>query len=326
MSGSWQSLNNPAPFNIDRCCCSPRRRHVPRIRNPQLAQVRARQRLGLHQRHLAHLGPMPNNAPAGAERPADAPLYFASAVLRDGTGCSAPAASTTAAVPEPTADRRDLRSRDRCLDTDRDPAGLDEYWRCGVVRIAGRSGCCSATPTRTPDPTATAIWDPESGTGRPAGTVSIDSEEGWTLSARWHGARGAVHQRPERAEIRDRYQSVGRRRKHRPTLPENPSTCLRSYMRWAPDPVAGRPRVRDRASGHTALYTPPNTVPTIPGHGRRPGHSVERGRQANGRGRGPAWPAAERQRALRRRSDRDSGGDAGFATPTEFFEFPTQLR
>jgi hypothetical protein len=323
MPGSWQSLNNKPNVNIDAMLLLTD------------GSIMCHQYLTSNWFRLVPdehsdyangtwipISPMPKNAPAGQNGPANAPLYFASAVLRDGrlfcaggeyNGASG-ADLLAAELYDPTTD----------LWT---PIATPPTWTHigdgpSCVLPDGRLllGCADTNSA----PTATAIWDPGSGSWSVGGnSLDDDSEEGWTLLP--DGTVLAVQctniPNAEKYVIATN-QWVGAGHTGQ-TLPGNPVNVPPVIYEMGPQILLTDGRVfAIGASGHTALYTPPNTTPTDPGSWAA----------------GPDFPA-DSNGNLKAAVDAPacllpngnvlccvgaialSGGDAGFSTPAEFFEF-----
>jgi hypothetical protein len=86
MPGTWQSLNNKSNVNIDAMLLLT----DGSVMCHQYLTAKWFRLLPDNDSDYANgtwipISPMPNNAPVGQNGPANAPLYFASAVLRDGT-------------------------------------------------------------------------------------------------------------------------------------------------------------------------------------------------------------------------------------------------
>ena len=179
---------------------------------------------------------------------------------------------------------------------------LDPDWRCFLVRVAGRSAAAGTNINSFP--TATAIWDPESGSWSAGGnSLDLNSEEGWTLL-------------PDATVLAVQCVDIPNAQKYVIATKQwvsagNTGATLRETghvppvsMRWA-----RRSCCRTAASSPLAPADIPrsirrHTVPTDPGHlGARPGLPWA-GAASDGRGRRARLPSAERQCTLRRRSDR----------------------
>ena len=322
MPGSWQSLNNNANVNIDAMLLLTG------------GSVMCHEYLTVNWFRLVPdehsdyangtwipISPMPNNAPAFQNGPANAPLYFASAVLRDGTVFCAGGEDNAvyngvdllaAEIYDPTTDVWT-------------PIATPPTWTnigdgASCVLPDGRVllGCANTNP----DANATAIWDPESATWSAGGDgLDSDSEEGWTLL-------------PDGTVLAVQCSSIPDAQKYviatnswvsagviPVTLPKAPAPIYVPEM--GPQVLLPDGRVfAIGATGHTALYTPPTTTPTDPGTWAA----------------GPDFPA-DSNGNLKAALDAPAcllpngnvlccvgpialtGGDTGFSTPSEFYEF-----
>lgn len=268
MPGSWQPLQNQPKFNVDAMLLltdgsimcheyltSNWHRLVP-DRNSDYAK-------GTFQ----PMAPMPNNAPASQNGPANAPLYFASAVLRDGTVFCAGGE-----------DNGGFNGVELLAAEIYDP--VTDVWTpiatpVGWTQIGDASSCVLpdgrillGNDNANSLPQATAIWDPESGSWSAGGnSLDLNSEEGWTLlpdgtvlcvqclnvpnvqkyviaTNIWVGAGTTVQ-----------------------TLPGDPEVAIGGTIyEMGPQILMPNGKVfAIGASGHTGIYTPPTTVPTDPG-------------------------------------------------------------
>ncbi len=189
------------------------------------------------------VSPMPNNAPVSQNGPANAPLYFASAVLRDGTVFCAGGEDNgvyngvdllAAEIYDPT---------DRHLDTDRDAAEVDQHWRRRLLRAAGWA---PAPGLRQYQLRRQRDGDLGPGIGQLVGRrrrSRFRFRGGLDAASRRHRAGGSMQQHPRRAEICDRNQQLGQRRRD----PRYPAAGSRSRL-CAGDGTAnfaaGRARLR----------------------------------------------------------------------------------
>lgn len=266
MPGVWQSLNNKPAFDVDAMLLltdgsvmcheyqtSNWHKLVP-DKNSDYANGT-----------WDSLSPMSNNAPLGQNGPANAPLYFASAVLRDGTVFCA--GGEYNGVP-----LSDLLAAELY-----DP--VTDVWT-PIATPAGWTNIGDASSCVLPDgrlllgncdtnmvPTATAIWDPESGTWSEGGnSLDLNSEEGWTLLP--DGTVLAVQcvnvPNAQKYVIAiNQWVNAGNTGS---TLPGRPINVPPVIYEMGPQILLPDRRVfAIGASGHTALYTPPTTVPTDPG-------------------------------------------------------------
>jgi Kelch motif len=267
------------------------------------------------------LSTMPNNAPAIQNGPANAPLYFASAVLRDGTVFCAGGEDNgayngvdllAAEIYDPTTDTWT-------------PIATPPKWTnigdgASCVLPDGRVllGCANTNF----DANATAIWDPESGSWSAGGDgLDSDSEEGWTLL-------------PDGTVLAVQCSSIPNAQKYviatnswvsagviPVTLPQAPAPIYVPEM--GPQILLPDGRVfAIGASGHTALYTPPTTTPTDPGTwAAGPDFPVDSHGNLKAALDAPACLLPNGNVLCCVGAIALSGGDAGFSTPAEFYEF-----
>lgn len=267
MPGSWQPLNNKATFDVDAMLlltdgsvmC-----HEYRTLNWHKLVPDKDSDYANGTWHT--LSPMPNNAPAGENGPANAPLYFASAVLRDGTVFCAGGELNGPINLDVEVLAAELY----------DP--VSDVWTpiatpVGWTHIGDASSCVLpdgrlllGNDNTNALPTATAIWDPKSGSWSDGGNSrDLNSEEGWTLLP--DGTVLAVQcvnvpNAQKYVIATNQWVSAGNTG---PTLPGKPEGVPPIYE-MGPQILLPDGRVfAIGASGHTALYTPPNTVPSDPG-------------------------------------------------------------
>jgi Kelch motif len=172
MPGSWQPLNNPATFNLDAMLLlTDGSVMCHEYVTPNWHKLTPDKDSDYANGTWHTLSPMPNNAPAFQNGPADAPLYFASAVLRDGTVFCAGGEDNgayngddllTAELYDPVADVWT-------------PIATPPGW----THIGDGSSCVLpdgrvllGNANTNAFPNATAIWDPESGTWSDGGNSS----------------------------------------------------------------------------------------------------------------------------------------------------------
>lgn len=268
MPGSWQPLQNQPKFNVDAMLLltdgsimcheyltSNWHRLVP-DRNSDYAK-------GTFQ----PIAPMPNNAPVSQNGPANAPLYFASAVLGDGTVFCAGGEDNGA-----------FNGVELLAAEIYDP--VTDVWTplatpVGWTQIGDASSCVLpdgrvllGNDNANSLPQATAIWDPESGSWSAGGnSLDLNSEEGWTLL-------------PDGTVLCVQCLNVPNVQKY--VIATNTWVSAGTTVQTLPgDPVAAiggtiyemGPQIlmpdgkvfAIGASGHTGIYTPPTTVPTDPG-------------------------------------------------------------
>jgi hypothetical protein len=260
------------------------------------------------------MAPMPNNAPLFQNGPANAPLYFASAVLRDG--------SVFCAGGEYNDGSKEIyflaaETYDPVIDV-WTPIATPAGWS----HIGDASSCVLpdgrillGNDDNTPN-NVTAIWDPESQSWSVGGdSRDSNSEEGWTLL-------------PDSTVLAVQCSSIPNAQKYviatnqwvgaGATVSPLPAGPPGDVPEMGPQILLPDGRVfAIGASGHTGLYTPPNTVPTDPGTWAA----------------GPDFPASGGKlmaavdapacllpngNVLCVVGPIDSGG---FSDPTEFFEF-----
>jgi hypothetical protein len=268
MPGSWQPLNNQPTFNVDAMLLlTDGSVMCHQFLTPNWYKLVPDKDSDYVNGTWHALSPMPNNAPVFQNGPANAPLYFASAVLRDGTvfcaggednGAFNGVELLTAELYDPVTDVWT-------------PIATPVSW----TAIGDASSCVLpdgrvllGNDNTNSSPTATAIWDPESGSWS-AGGNSLDnnSEEGWTLL-------------PDGTVLAVQCTSVPNAQKYviatntwisagstGPFLPADPTaTAQGTIYEMGPQILMTDGRVfAIGASGHTALYTPPTTTPTDPG-------------------------------------------------------------
>ena len=266
MSGSWQPLSSPPTFNIDAMllltdgsvmCHEYETANWHRLvpdKNSDYAKG------AFHT-----LASMPNNVSVAQGGPGNAPLYFASAVMRDGTVfCAGGEYDAGAQTDYLAAETYDPTT---------------DVWTAiatpvGWTNIGDASSCVMpdgrlllGNPNTNSFPQATAIWDPESRTWSNGGTsLDLNSEEGWTLL-------------PDGTVLAVQCTNVPNAQKYviatntwvpagatPAILPGNPVNVPPVIYEMGPQILLTDGRVfAIGASGHTAFYTPPNTVPSDPG-------------------------------------------------------------
>jgi len=267
MPGSWKSLKNKPAFDIDAMLLLT----DGSIMCHEYQTVKWHKLVPDDESDYANgtwhpISPMPSNAPLGQGGPSNAPLYFASAVLRDGTVfCAGGEYNASAQVDMLTAELYDP---------------VTDVWT-PIATPVGWTNIGDAASCVLPDgrlllgnsnnnslPTATTIWDPESRTWSDGGnSLDLNSEEGWTLL-------------PDGTVLAVQCTSVPNAQKYiiatnqwisagstGATLPANPVAAIGGTIyEMGPQILLPDGRVfAVGASGHTALYTSPNTVPTDPG-------------------------------------------------------------
>ena len=268
MPGSWQPLNNQPTFNVDAMLLltdgsimcheylTPNWHKLVPDKNSDYANGTWRA-----------MAPMPDNAPLLQNGPVNAPLYFASAVLRDGTVFCAGGEDNGAfnQVELLTAELYD-------------PA--TDVWT-PIATPTGWSNIGDASSCVLPDgrvllgndngnslPQATAIWDPESGTWSAGGdSLDLNSEEGWTLLP--DGTVLAVQctdvpNAQKYVVATNQWVSAGTPLQ---LLPAEPEVAIGGTIyEMGPQVLMPDGNVfASGAGGLTGIYTPPATVPTDPG-------------------------------------------------------------
>lgn len=323
MPGSWQPLNNQPPFNVDAMLLlTDGSVMCHEYRTPNWQKLVPDKNSDYANGTWHPLSPMPNNVPVGQNGPSNAPLYFASAVLRDGTvfcaggeynNGSGEVYFLAAEIYDPVTDVWT-------------PIATPVGW----TNIGDASSCVLpdgrvllGNDDNTPD-NLTAIWDPEAGSWSAGGnSLDANSEEGWTLL-------------PDGTVLAVQCSSIPNAQKYviainqwvsagttPVTLPAGP---VGDVPEMGPQILLPDGRVfAIGASGHTALYTPPTTVPTDPGTWA-PGPDFPA--DANGN----LMAAVDAPACLLPNGNVLctvgpivlTGPDAGFASPSEFFEFDSQ--
>jgi hypothetical protein len=269
MPGSWQPLKSTPPFNVDAMLLlTDGSVMCHQFLSPNWYKLVPDKDSDYSNGTWQPLSPMPKNAPVGLQNgPANAPLYFASAVLRDGTvfcaggednGAFNGAELLTAELYDPVTDVWT-------------PIAPPPGW----TNIGDGASCVFpdgrvmlGNDNTNSFPTATAIWDPESASWS-AGGNSLDnnSEEGWTLL-------------PDGTVLAVQCTSVPNAQKYLiasnqwisagstgANLGGDPTvTAQGTIYEMGPQVLMPDGRVFViGANGLTALYTPPTTKPTDPG-------------------------------------------------------------
>lgn len=326
MPGSWQPLNNQPSFNVDAMLLlTDGSVMCHEYRTPNWHKLVPDNDSDYANGTWHTLSPMPNNVPAGQNGPANAPLYFASAVLRDGTvfcaggelngPINADVEVLAAELYDPVAD----------------------VWT-PIATPAGWTQIGDASSCVLPDgrlllgndngnslPSATVIWDPESGTWSAGGnSLDLNSEEGWTLL-------------PDATVLAVQCSSIPNAQKYviatnqwvsagntGVTLPGGPPGPI---LEMGPQILLPDGRVfAIGASGHTALYTSP-IVPTDAGIWTAgPDFPADTNGNLMGAVDAPACLLPNGNVLCIAGPIVLAGPDAGFASPSEFFEFnPTTM-
>lgn len=266
MPGSWQPLNNPPAFNLDAMLLLTDGSVMCHEYETSNWHKLIPDKDSDYANGTFHpMASMPDNAPLTQGGPSNAPLYFASAVLRDGTVFCA-GGEYNAGV-----------EFDYLAAETYDPA--TDVWTpiatpVGWTNIGDASSCVLpdgrlllGNPASNAFPKATAIWDPESGSWSDGGvSLDLNSEEGWTLLP--DGTILAV----QCTNIPNAQKYIIATNTWVPagntgaTLPARPVNVPPVIYEMGPQILLTDGRVfAIGSSGHTALYTPPATLPTDPG-------------------------------------------------------------
>jgi len=326
MPGSWHPLNNQPSFNVDAMLLlTDGSVMCHEYRTPNWHKLVPDKDSDYANGTWHTLSSMPNNVPAGQNGPANAPLYFASAVLRDGTvfcaggelngPINADVEVLAAELYDPVADVWT-------------PIATPTGW----TQIGDASSCVLpdgrvllGNDNGNSFPSATAIWDPESRTWSAGGnSLDLNSEEGWTLL-------------PDATVLAVQCSSIPNAQKYiiatnqwvsagniGATLPGGPPGPI---LEMGPQILLPDGRVfAIGASGHTALYTPP-VVPTDPGTwSPGPDFPVDTNGNLMGAVDAPACLLPNGNVLCIAGPIVLAGPDAGFASPSDFFEFnPTTM-
>jgi hypothetical protein len=325
MPGSWQPLKNQPAFNVDAMLLlTDGSVMCHQYLTPNWYKLQPDKDSDYANGTFTALSPMPNNAPLIQNGPADAPLYFASAVLRTGAVFCAGGEDNGAF------------NDDELLTAEiYDP--VTDVWTpiatpVGWTNIGDASSCVLpdgrvllGNDNTNAFPTGTAIWDPESGSWSTGGnSLDNNSEEGWTLL-------------PDGTVLAVQCTSVPNAQKYviatnawvtagstGQTLPATPSaTAEGTIYEMGPQILIPDGRVfAVGASGHTALYTAPNTTPADPGSwAAGPDFPTDINGNLLGAIDAPAVLLPNGNVLCTVGSLQTSGGNAGFAFPTSFFEY-----
>jgi hypothetical protein len=322
MPGTWQPLNNPQPANIDAMLLlTDGSVMCHEYLTPNWYKLVPDKDSDYANGTWIPISSMPNNAPAGQNGPVNAPLYFASAVLRDGTVFCA------GGEDNGVYNGVDLLAAEIYAPTTNvwTPVATPPTWTNigdgpSCVLPDGRLllGCANTNP----DANATAIWDPASATWSAGGDgLDADSEEGWTLLSDGTVLAVQCSSIPDAQKYVIATNSWVSAGVIPVTLPKAPQPIYVPEM--GPQVLLPDGRVfAIGATGHTALYNPPATTPTDTGTWVA----------------GPDFPA-DANGNLKSALDAPAcllpngnvlccvgpialaGTDAGFSTPSEFYEF-----
>jgi hypothetical protein len=267
MTGSWKPLNNKPTFDVDAMLLlTDGSIMCHEYQTSKWHKLTPDKKSDYAKGSWQALSSMPNNAPLAQNGPTNAPLYFASAVLRDGKVFCAGGEYNGFAQPDMLA----AEIYDPVIDV-WTPIATPVGW----TNIGDASSCVLpdgrvllGNANINSFPTATAIWNPESGTWSTGGnSLDLNSEEGWTLlpdgtvlcvqcTAVPHSQKYVI--------ATNQWINAG---STGPTLPGNPVvTSSGTIYEMGPQILLPDGRVfAIGASGHTAFYTPPTTVPTDAG-------------------------------------------------------------
>jgi hypothetical protein len=324
MPGAWQPLNDQPPFNVDSMLLlTDGSIMCHEYLTPNWHKLVPDKDSDYANGTWHALSPMPNNAPAGQNGPANAPLYFASAVLRDGTVFCAGGEDNGA-----------FNDAELLAAELYDP--VTDVWTpiatpVGWTQIGDASSCVLpdgrvllGNDNGNSLPTATAIWDPESGTWSDGGnSLDNNSEEGWTLLP--DGTVLAVQctnipNAQKYVIASNQWISAGGTG---PTLPALPTvTPEGTIYEMGPQILMPDGRVfAIGASGHTALYTPPSTTPTDPGTWGPGPDFPPSGGTLMGAVDAPACLLPNGNVLCTVGPILTSGPDTGYASPTNLFEY-----
>ena len=266
MPGSWQPLNSPPAFNIDAMLLLTDGSVMCHEYETSNWHKLVPDKDSDYANGTFHpMASMPNNVSVKQGGPGNAPLYFASAVMRDGTVFCAGGEYDAGAQTDYLAAETYDPTTDVWI-----PIATPAGW----TNIGDASSCVLpdgrlllGNPNSNSLPQATAIWDPESRTWSDGGTsLDLNSEEGWTLL-------------PDGTVLAVQCTNVPNAQKYiiatnqwvpagntGATLPGKPLNVPPVIYEMGPQILMTDGRVfAIGASGHTALYTLPNTVPTDPG-------------------------------------------------------------
>jgi hypothetical protein len=268
MPGSWQPLDHQPTFNVDAMLLlTDGSVMCHEYLTPNWHKLVPDKHSNYANGTWHSIAPMPNNAPLFQNGPTNAPLYFASAVLRDGTvfcaggednGAFNQVELLAAELYDPVADVWT-------------PIATPVGW----TQIGDASSCVFpdgrvllGNDNANSSPQATAIWDPESRTWSAGGnSLDLNSEEGWTLLP--DGTILAVQctdvpNAQKYVIATNEWVSAGA---PLALLPAEPEAAIGGTI-YEMGPQVLRPDgtvFAVGASGLTGIYTPPNTVPTDPG-------------------------------------------------------------
>jgi hypothetical protein len=262
MPGSWKSLNNPPGVNIDAMLLlTDGGIMCHEYRTPNWHKLTPDKNTDYANGTWSPLAPMPNNAPISQNGPPNAPLYFASAVLRDGSVFCAGGEYNGGGKPYLLA----AEIYDPVIDV-WTAIATPALW----THIGDASSCVLpdgrillGNDDNSPN-NVTAIWDPESQNWSAGGdSLDSNSEEGWTLLPDGTVLAVQCSNIPNTQKYviaTNQWVSAGA------TASPLPGGPAGDVPEMGPQILLPDGRVfAIGASGHTGLYTPPNTIPTDPG-------------------------------------------------------------
>ena len=320
MPGSWQPLNNQPTFNADAMLLlTDGSVMCHEYQTPNWHKLTPDKDSNYSNGTWQPLSPMPNNAPVGQNGPANAPLYFASAVLRDGTVFCAGGEYNDGG---PSVDLLAAELYDPAIDV----------WTA-IATPAGWTNIGDASSCVLPDgrvllgnantnafPNATAIWDPESRNWSNGGnSLDQNSEEGWTLLP--DGTIlcvqcTAIPNAEKYIIATNLWVSAGATPVPLPAPPPG------DVAEMGPQILLPDGRVfAIGAADATALYTLPNTTPTDPGAWAAGPSFPLSGGVPQGAPDAPACLLPNGNVLCAVGPILAAGPDTGFAFPTNFFEF-----
>jgi hypothetical protein len=319
MPGSWKPLKNQPTFNVDAMLLlTDGSIMCHEYRTPNWHRLVPDKNSNYVNGSWHAIAPMPKNVPLAQNGPANAPLYFASAVLRDGSVFCAGGEYNNG-----SGENYFLASEIY------DP--VTDVWTpiatpAGWTNIGDASSCVLpdgrvllGNDDNTPD-NLTAIWDPEAGSWSAGGnSLDANSEEGWTLLPDGTVLAVQCSSSPNAQKYViaiNQWVSAGSTPDPLPAGPPG------DVPEMGPQILLPDGRVfAIGASGHTALYTPP-VLPTDSGTWA-PGPDFPA--DANGN----LMAAIDAPACLLPNGNVLctvgpivlSGPDAGFSSPSQFFEF-----
>lgn len=319
MPGSWQPLNNPPAFNLDAMLLLTDGTVMCHEYETSKWHKLVPDKNSDYANGTFHpLASMPDNAPVSQGGPGNAPLYFASAVLRDGTVFCAGGEYNAGAQTDYLA--AELYDPQTDVWT---PLATPPGW----TNIGDASSCVLpdgrvllGNPNTNSFPQATEIWDPESRSwARGGSSLDLNSEEGWTLLPDGTVLAVQCTNVPHAQKYVIATNSWVKAGNTGATLPGNPVNVPPVIYEMGPQILLTDGRVfAIGASGHTAFYTPPTTLPSDPGSwAPGPDFPVGGGGQLMGAVDAPACllPSGNVLCVV------GSITAAGWSDPTSFFEF-----